>query len=469
MCGIVGIAGDISILALTQVFRDMMDVCQVRGRDSTGVIKVSREMTYDHAKMVGPPAWLLDTKMYSTRIEREGAAAVVGHCRAKTVGETSNKNAHPFDYPEEGIIGVHNGTLTNTHKLHGHAYNKVDSDILYGHLAKNGVDETFDRLEGAWACVWWDDNSRTLNFIRNDKRPLWFTWSKDKKMMFWASEPWMFNVVDRKLDLWDGGEDKKRFVELPPDTLWSFSINLKPAEGEAVLTMKAPRKIEKKQEESSWARGPWRRGGSGGREWNRMLPNYYGDYDDYDDDVEDLYPELKDKEKDKGGSVLNPFLKEVEKDPPDGTELSQEELQNSKLHSLPFLSSSPLNGRTHKQSSSKSKRSTLSLKQKNSKDSQPKTSEEQSGDIVKLRFDLQKKLNEPRVSFRNPAGMLFVTDVKTGREFSVRDFFKNTGGCCCFCKTTITDPSEIGEIFGDKSFICNTCIGRKKHVVSLGG
>lgn len=45
MCGIVGIAGKITHQAKNVVFKDFLDVCQVRGRDSTGVIKVRDDRT----------------------------------------------------------------------------------------------------------------------------------------------------------------------------------------------------------------------------------------------------------------------------------------------------------------------------------------------------------------------------------------------------------------------------------------
>jgi len=133
MCGIVGIAGKITHQAKNVVFKDFLDVCQVRGRDSTGVIKVrdDKDQSYTWVKSVGTPSSLFDFRKYETEIERGDAVALVGHCRHKTSGEVSVKNAHPFDFPDEGIIGVHNGTLRNQHTLDGHHYSKVDSEILY--------------------------------------------------------------------------------------------------------------------------------------------------------------------------------------------------------------------------------------------------------------------------------------------------------------------------------------------------
>ena len=119
----------------------------------------------------------------------------------------------------------------------------VDSEVMYAHLAKHGAQETFSTIEGAFACVWWNDKEKTLNFIRNSERPLYFTWSEDCRMMFWASEPWMFAAVERKVKLWDGGKDKKKIIPLPENQLWSFKINANAKGDEKVLNMRPVKKI----------------------------------------------------------------------------------------------------------------------------------------------------------------------------------------------------------------------------------
>ena len=244
MCGLVGAAGDLSHIFRTAVFKDFLDVCQVRGRDSTGVIKVPRDTeSYDWVKQVGSPAYLYDGKQYHQCVEQGEASVLIGHCRAKTIGEVSIKNAHPFDFPKEGICGVHNGTLSGTYKLDGYKHGMVDSEVLYQHLAENGAESTFSTIEGAWACVWWNHTDRTLNMIRNDKRPLYFTWSDDLRQMFWASEPWMFAAVERKVKLWDGGKEKKKIIELPINTLWSFRIDANARGDDKVFTLQPERSI----------------------------------------------------------------------------------------------------------------------------------------------------------------------------------------------------------------------------------
>lgn len=66
--------------------------------------------------------------------------------------------------------------------------------------------------------------------------------------MFWCSEPWMFNVVARHVDLWDGTaeghEPTNPFVQLPVNTLWSFTVRSSLKPGEKFMTFHPPREIK---------------------------------------------------------------------------------------------------------------------------------------------------------------------------------------------------------------------------------
>ena len=159
MCGIVGMAGKIDHGMQTKVFPDLLAVCQVRGRDSTGVIAVDDDMNYEYLKALGTPDYLLSQVNYPAIVERGLKTALVGHCRAKTTGAINVRNAHPFDFPDKGIIGVHNGTLRNYTALEDRLKYEVDSQVLYNSIANIGPLETFPQITGAWCCVWWDDLS----------------------------------------------------------------------------------------------------------------------------------------------------------------------------------------------------------------------------------------------------------------------------------------------------------------------
>ncbi len=447
MCGLVGIAGDISHLALTVVFKDLLDVSQVRGRDSAGVIKVDESLDYDWVKQAGSAYDLYTSRKYEQRIEKGTAVALIGHTRSKTVGDVSFKNAHPFDYPDEGIVGVHNGTLRNYTDLEGYSYSKVDSDVLYNHLAVHGPDETFDRLQGAYACVWWDNNTKLLNFIRNAERPLWFCWSKDGKMLFWASEKWMFSVIARKIDLWIDENNNHRFLELPVHTLWQFKVKSAGTKEDPPVVMKQPKKIEflapvvKKPHAFGYSR-IWAKNDQG--DWNQL------------------------PDKTKGGEVINPFLSNQAhlNDPlPDFLA----EAQNTQINNVSFLKTSahttePLTGKTF---TKKSKKAILSLPPKNLTNIPPANKGECSGNTTKCHDLPQTKawLRNTGVSRRCVAGLQYITDNRTKKEYEQSSFLSACGGKCCFCQTNISSIWEVGEIIDDTNFVCTACL--KETSVSI--
>jgi|GEM_PF-5133668 len=458
MCGLVGMAGDISYQAVSTVFKNMLDVAQVRGRDSTGVIRVDKDLDYTWAKQVGPPNWLYESRVYENTIEKADTCVLIGHTRSKTVGDVNVKNAHPFDYPDEGICGVHNGTLRSYSHLDGYTFQKVDSEVLYNHLSKNGAAETFNDIDGAWACVWWDDNEKTLNFIRNDQRPLWFTWSKDGKTMFWASEPWMFGAVATKIELWDGGEQKKVYIELPINQLWSFRIHPKAKGDEKFVTIKPPVIIEKKKKEFGHG-GTWRHGQGSASHWERQNDGTY------------IRPTPGNNlGTNKGGEVANPFqaARELLLDDPLPRNLSDgvDEGTNSCMSNVHFLNTSvhSSDSTIASRSSRDSARSTLSLPARNSITSLPKPKDEHSDDTAMSCSSSRKGMLRllTGVSFREVSGIKYITNNTTKDEWSEGIFMANTSGFCTFCKEKVDDIRQVGEILDKNSFLCVSCLKEPK-------
>lgn len=453
MCGLIGVAGNVSAQVKNSLFKDMLDVCQTRGRHATGVIKVDDDLDYGYIKNVGPPAMLFDRRSYSDIVETGNAAALIGHCRHKTSGDNDTASAHPFDYEDEGIIGVHNGTLRSYHDLDTHNFKKVDSEVLYGHLAMNGPEETFNKIEGAWACVWWNDKNKTLNFIRNKERPLWFTWNEDCSMMFWASEIWMFGAISRKIKLWDGGKADSPYVELPVDTMWSFNIDPKAKKDEKPLTMKTPHKIEAKK--------PVVRGYQGNRNTSRGGNSWRNGDDWYEANGVWTRKGLAGPNADKGGEVTNPFPKDGLND--DVSDIGREpEQSNTQIGNVSFIHNSPKQSDTGADTklSKKSTRSILSLPERTSGTCQQgnnggrlnASGKRQDNTIL----NLPKPLNP--VSLRTVAGMDYITDEKSKKEFGVLQFEENTGGKCCFCKQPVGDLQEVAEFLNEKQFLCTSCV-----------
>ena len=465
MCGLVGVAGDVD-LRQKRAFRSLLEVCQVRGRDSTGVVKVTNDKTYGFIKRVGPPSFLFDSKSYDDIIDSDGpCAALLGHCRHKTSGPVDNRSAHPFDFEDEGIIGMHNGTLNSYYNLDGYSSSKVDSEVLFEHLAKNGPEDTFPEISGAWACVWWDDNEKTLNFIRNSERPLWFTWSKNSRQLYWASETWMFGAIERPgetrygIDLWEGDESKGKYIELPVDTLWSFEILTENRNNmnKPLFKMRPPRIIKGKPPVVRSHSGNVGRDYYGNQRSNGGTSSGSSGASSGNADAFSWKRDPKTgafhKNRDGGGEVVNPFSGIPETELPLIPDFTQGDSTSSTSSAKESTTSS-------KNSSDQSKQSTnLQNSEQSTKSQRPTLS------VVGAKTNKRKDSNDSTnstigfgVSHRTVAGIPYITNNKNSVEYSIEEFDKNTGSICTHCTEPIGDLNEVYEIFDKHTFLCKTCV-----------
>lgn len=487
MCGIVGIAGDLNTRH-RDILKDLLDVSQMRGRHSTGVIKINPDgEDYSWVKRVGPPAYLFDSRSYENTINTGLASAYIGHTRHKTVGDIDIKSAHPFDFEDEGICGVHNGTLRAYTDLDGYDYKKVDSEVLYEHLAQNGPEDTFPKITGAWMCNWWDQNTKTLNFIRNKERPMWFTWSKDLRVLFWASEIWMLAVVERKMDLWNGvnNDGRGKYINLPEDTLWSFRVNPRAnhSKDERVITMSAQKSIKGKvipvntNNNSNSNTSKHTPGKNWWKDWKKNENKSGGSTNSGNE--KSTSSDSSAGASSKGGEVSNPFLltKEMElNDPlpehlqlvgPDGKtptgSTANKSITNSKNgsdQSTPqkcgASSSKIINCVDPRRfgTDQKTNRNVLSVV--------PKQPQEKLSVSTSEKRSTQPPIRHEGVSFREILGQHYITNNRNGVEFTEAEFDKNTGGICCHCKEPIGGLQQVAEMFSKEKFLCTTCVTPQK-------
>ncbi|KKN37506.1 hypothetical protein LCGC14_0762780 [marine sediment metagenome] len=193
MCGIVGVVQYDSKVnketrqkALKILFADTMLRTQSRGRDATGVYQIMENGDWMMAKKAEKVSeWLCkgrsdntDPQIYQDFADTWGSypyelKALVGHCRAKTVGSTDNENNHPFAIQldeSNAILGVHNGTLNNHEVIFDRLpkilerQGSVDSESLFHylfHATEHGIQEMTpdiikslgERVEGTYAVV----------------------------------------------------------------------------------------------------------------------------------------------------------------------------------------------------------------------------------------------------------------------------------------------------------------------------
>lgn len=193
MCGIVGVVGQI-LAEEEKVFKQLLEVDALRGRHSTGVIKVTKDKEVETRKKAvdGMDFVKLEGRWISSGVSR----VLIGHNRYATKGAINDTNAHPFSH--EHIHGVHNGTLTNQYQLKDSRLFDVDSDNMFYDMAHNGIRETAKKIAGAWTIALYDEEEGTFNMFRNSERPMAVAITENGKTMYFASEaPMLEWVLDR--------------------------------------------------------------------------------------------------------------------------------------------------------------------------------------------------------------------------------------------------------------------------------
>lgn len=238
MCGIVGIItkdGKPATDKARAIFKQMLYCDVLRGQDSTGIFKV-KDNKQQTTKTVGSPnnlLWQIDKDKW----ELDGSI-IVGHNRASTKGASTKENAHPFT--EEHITLVHNGTLFT----HRHLANvDVDSHAICHTLVKHTAEETANKIDGAYALVWWDEKAQILNLLRNKERPLFLI----------QTENYYVISSEKELAVWICARNKEKIVrieDVQPNIHYQlFTAILNDKE---TITIKRTKLKIKEKVQSSW-------------------------------------------------------------------------------------------------------------------------------------------------------------------------------------------------------------------------
>lgn len=207
MCGLFGLyTPQFFVKDEKDLFRLLMVANYLRGVDSTGVIKVSRNDQIFYDKVLSPsPVAAFDPEFMGIVEENEGYGsgplALLGHTRWKTVGSKDIKNAHPFI--TKNYVGMHNGTIWED--FEGSKEFGTDSEGLYNLIQNKGLFEALSIINRecylpAYALqmvenITNEDNpdvidpQNTIRFIRNDERSLWFTVTSSGSTLAWSSDP----------------------------------------------------------------------------------------------------------------------------------------------------------------------------------------------------------------------------------------------------------------------------------------
>ncbi len=197
MCGLVGFvitdatATQVSVEKHQRFFRKALFIDTLRGSDSTGVARIDTDYEVNTYKKAMPGYDYLEHNI-ATEFLSEGSSylsALLGHNRAATQGAVNSANAHPFTHG--AVTMMHNGTLLSSVGV-GTKF-AVDSENICFTLSKCKTDEAvvkmLEKLDGAYALVWYHEEDKTINFARNDQRTL--HWQETDDGFLYASEGWM--------------------------------------------------------------------------------------------------------------------------------------------------------------------------------------------------------------------------------------------------------------------------------------
>lgn len=247
MCGIVGVAGNLGVVD-ENIFKTMLVLNQLRGHHSTGAVFVGKKASEGQQTSVtvckelgSPNEKFFNSSVFKAKMTKINRI-IIGHGRHATSGAADKiENAHPFRYfnkkSNNYYTGVHNGTLLSQANLLNHEDFEVDSEnIYYDMAAEDDSTKTLEKLNGAYALVWFETKTQKLHMARNSQRPLFYRFSQNKKVVFWASEPWMIEIAAKRSKTTYPLDAKTHTVEI--NNKYTFDIPLY----KAITTLDDPAK-----------------------------------------------------------------------------------------------------------------------------------------------------------------------------------------------------------------------------------
>ncbi len=212
MCGIIGILSDSDVAPrLIEGLRRL----EYRGYDSAGIATLNN----GHITRLRAPGKLsnLEAKVAATPLK---GSSGIGHTRWATHGGPTEDNAHP--HATERVAIVHNGIIENYAVLkaelqEGQVRFETDTDTeviahLVDHYLKQGMspqdaaNETFNRLEGAYAIVMIFAGEHNLMIGCRQGTPLAIGYGEGNGEMYMASDSYALAPLTKKICFLEDGD-----------------------------------------------------------------------------------------------------------------------------------------------------------------------------------------------------------------------------------------------------------------------
>lgn len=215
MCGIIGMMTNkpnTQVADKKSFIKQSIFVDTLRGFHSTGLMMLNQQdKSMDTWKRAVAGYDAIDMQSFNTHLNRMGSINMfIGHNRSATRGGVNYDNAHPFI--QGSIVGVHNGTLISGHGLENYRRFGTDSEAIFHNFDEYGHDDIINKIDGAFALVWWNTHDFKMRIIRNQDRSLYYAICEQTESVYFASEPLMLGWIAARNGIKIG--DVKPFEEM---------------------------------------------------------------------------------------------------------------------------------------------------------------------------------------------------------------------------------------------------------------
>lgn len=221
MCGLFGGASSYLSPREVEAITRLGILASFRGTDSTGIAvgkRKKRSVTPRIVKGVTPSTTFF-SQHEVIEVMRDRPIFIIGHTRQATVGKLVPALAHPIRAAH--IVGAHNGVIRAFEPKDRQSETVSDSTLFFDTLAEVDIEDTVLDAgpNAAIATVYYDTNKQTINFYRNEKRPLYVALVNKGATYYWHSEKEALTYVLSTMNI------EHELIEVPVNKCFSVKVS----------------------------------------------------------------------------------------------------------------------------------------------------------------------------------------------------------------------------------------------------